>query len=66
MRGLWEALRPFSFGGVYVNYLSDEGEERVRAAYSPGKYDRLVALKNQYDSTNMFSLNQNIRPTQPS
>jgi hypothetical protein len=63
VRRLWEALRPFSFGGVYVNYLSSEGEERVRAAYGPGKYERLVALKNEYDPTNLFRLNQNIRPT---
>jgi FAD/FMN-containing dehydrogenase len=63
VRRLWEGLRPFSFGGVYVNYLSNEGEERVRAAYGPGKYERLVALKNEYDPTNLFRLNQNIRPT---
>ena len=46
MRRLWEGLRPFSFGGVYVNFLSDEGEDRVRAAYGPAKYERLVALKD--------------------
>ena len=60
---LWEALRPFSSGGVYVNYLmNDEGEDRVRAAYGAEKYQRLVALKNNYDPTNLFRLNQNIRP----
>ena len=63
VRRLWEQLRPFSFGGVYVNYLSNEGEDRVRAAYSPAKYERLVALKNTYDPTNLFRLNQNIKPT---
>ncbi len=63
VRRLWEAMRPFSFGGVYLNYLSSEGDERVRAAYGPGKYERLVALKNTYDPTNLFRLNQNIRPT---
>jgi FAD/FMN-containing dehydrogenase len=63
VRRLWEALRPFSFGGVYLNYLSNEGDERVHAAYSPGKYERLVALKNRYDPTNLFRLNQNIPPT---
>ena len=47
---------------VYVNYLEDEGAERVRAAYGPN-YDRLVALKNKYDPTNFFHINQNIRPT---
>jgi FAD/FMN-containing dehydrogenase len=63
VRGLWDAMRPFSFGGVYLNYLSSEGDDRVRAAYGPGKYERLVALKNKYDSSNVFHLNQNIRPT---
>ena len=47
VRRLWEALRRFSFGGVYLNYLSNEGDERVRAAYSSGKYERLVAVKKQ-------------------
>jgi FAD/FMN-containing dehydrogenase len=63
VRRLWDAVRPFSFGGVYLNYLSNEGDDRVRAAYGPGKYERLVALKNKYDPTNLFRLNQNIRPT---
>jgi FAD/FMN-containing dehydrogenase len=64
VRRLWEALRPFSSGGVYVNYqMSDEGEDRLRAAYGPEKYERLVALKNKYDPTNLFRLNQNITPT---
>jgi hypothetical protein len=63
VRRLWEALRPFSSGGVYVNYLSNEGEDRVRAAYGPEKYERLVALKNKHDPTNLFRLNQNIPPT---
>jgi hypothetical protein len=56
------AMRPFSTGGVYVNFLGEEGEDRVRAAYGPGKYDKLVALKNKYDPTNFFRMNQNIRP----
>jgi hypothetical protein len=61
----WEAMQPFSSGGVYVNYLgqeADEGAERVKAAYGPAKYARLVALKNRYDPTNFFRLNQNIKP----
>lgn len=62
-RAFWEAMRPFSTGMVYVNFLGEEGEERVRAAYGATKYTRLVALKNTYDPTNMFRLNQNIRPT---
>ena len=55
-------MRPFSTGAVYVNNLGDEGEDRVRAAYGPN-YQKLVALKNKYDPTNLFRLNQNIRPT---
>jgi FAD/FMN-containing dehydrogenase len=61
-RELWTALRPFSTGGVYVNNLGDEGEDRVRAAYGEN-YARLVALKTRYDPSNLFRLNQNIRPT---
>ena len=56
-----EAARPFTSGGTYVNYLGMEGPDRVRAAYG-SKYDRLVALKKKYDPTNLFSVNQNIRP----
>ncbi len=65
-RGFWEAMQPYSTGGVYVNYLgqeADEGVDRVKAAYGPEKYQRLIALKNKYDPTNLFRLNQNIRPT---
>ena len=60
-RDLWNAVRPFSTGGVYVNNLGDEGDERVRDAYG-GNYARLAAIKKQYDPTNFFRLNQNIRP----
>ena len=64
VRRLREALRPFSSGGVYVNYMmGNEGEDRIREAYGPEKYERLVALKNKYDPTNVFRLNQNITPT---
>ena len=60
-RGLWTALQPYHTG-VYVNFLMEEGEERVRQAYGPAKYDRLKALKTKYDPTNLFRLNQNIQP----
>ncbi len=60
-RDLWTAMRPFSTGGVYANNLGDEGTDRVQAAYGEN-YPRLVALKNKYDPTNFFRLNQNIRP----
>jgi hypothetical protein len=60
-RGLWEALKPHHTS-VYVNFLMDEGEDRIRQAYGPAKYDRLKALKEKYDPDNFFRLNQNIRP----
>jgi len=59
---LWRAMQAFSSGGVYVNYLSNEGEERVKAAYGTN-YARLVMLKNKYDPVNLFCCNQNIKPT---
>ena len=58
----WTALQPFATGGAYVNFLGDEGEARVRAAYSPRTYERLAALKTRYDPTNFFRLNNNIPP----
>lgn len=60
-RDLWNAVKPFSTGGVYANNLGDEGDERVRAAYG-ANYARLAAVKKRYDPTNFFRLNQNIRP----
>jgi FAD/FMN-containing dehydrogenase len=62
-KDFFSAVEPYSTGGVYVNFLGDEGEARVRAAYDPGKYERLVALKDRYDPTNFFRLNQNIKPS---
>jgi len=59
--GCWRALEPFASRGVYVNFLGEEGEEQVRAAYR-GNYQRLQALKQRYDPTNVFSHNQNIPP----
>ena len=61
-RKFLEAMQPFLEQGVYVNNLGDEGEERIRAAYGPN-YERLVTLKNKYDPTNLFRVNQNIKPT---
>jgi FAD/FMN-containing dehydrogenase len=61
-RDLFDAMQPYLDRSVYVNDLGEEGDARVRAAYGPN-YDRLVALKNTYDSTNFFRLNQNIAPT---
>jgi FAD/FMN-containing dehydrogenase len=61
-REFWTAVEPFASGDVYVNHLDSEEATRIRAAYSHG-YDRLVALKNKYDPTNLFRMNQNIKPT---
>jgi FAD/FMN-containing dehydrogenase len=60
-RSLFQAAAPFSTGSVYVNFLTQDEGDRVRAAYG-GNYDRLVALKTTYDPTNLFRVNQNIRP----
>ena len=59
--GFWQAAKPHLTGGVYVNYLGQEGADRVREAYGPN-FDRLAALKKKYDPTNFFRLNQNIPP----
>jgi hypothetical protein len=61
-RDFWEAVRPYSTGRVYVNFLGEEGQDRVRGAYGEAKYERLHVLKRKYDPTNFFRLNQNIRP----
>jgi hypothetical protein len=61
-RETWEGMQAFSSGRVYVNTLGLEGEERVREAFG-ANYERLVTLKNTYDPTNLFRLNQNIKPS---
>jgi FAD/FMN-containing dehydrogenase len=61
-RDLWAAMRAYSAGGPYVNFLNDEGADRVRAAYGETTYRRLVAVKNAYDADNLFRVNQNIPP----
>jgi hypothetical protein len=62
VRNFWLALEPYHTS-VYVNFLMEEGEERIRQAYGTTKYERLKALKRRYDPDNLFRLNQNIRPT---
>jgi FAD/FMN-containing dehydrogenase len=57
----WEALHPFSAGGAYLNFMMDEGQERVQAAYRDN-YQRLATIKKKYDPKNFFRVNQNIRP----
>lgn len=61
-RELWDAMQPFLADAVYVNYIGDEDEDRVRGAYPSATYERLVALKTKYDPTNLFRMNQNIKP----
>jgi FAD/FMN-containing dehydrogenase len=62
-RGVFEASRRFSAGGVYANFLGvgDAGDDRVRAAYGPN-YDRLARIKTKYDPTNVFHHNVNVKP----
>lgn len=61
VEGLADALRQDD-PGAYVNFLADEGEERVRAAYPGGAYERLAEVKARYDPANLFHRNQNVRP----
>lgn len=60
-RSYWEELHPYSAGGAYVNFMMDEGEERVKATYGDN-YARLAAIKAKYDPYNLFHVNQNIKP----
>ena len=53
-REFWEAMRPYTTERVYVNYLGDEGEERVKEAFAAPTYERLVALKNRYESVQVI------------
>jgi FAD/FMN-containing dehydrogenase len=63
--GYWDALQPFSDGGGYVNFMMEEGQDRVRASYG-GNYDRLARVKAEYDPDNVFHVNQNIQPASSS
>lgn len=62
VRDTWTAMQPFSRDAVYLNYLGDEGAERVKSAYGAATYDRLARIKAKYDPDNLFRVNQNIRP----
>ena len=60
-----QANAPFTTGGVYLNFIGDEGDERIKAAFGAKKYERLAQVKSEYDPRNVFAGNQNIRPTVP-
>ena len=60
-RDYWEALHPHSAGGAYVNFMMEEGEDRIKATYG-ANYERLAAIKQKYDPANFFRVNQNIKP----
>ena len=64
-RETWQVMQPYAAQGVYVNYLNqetDEGGERIKAAYGPKKFARLATLKAKYDPGNLFRMNQNVPP----
>jgi FAD/FMN-containing dehydrogenase len=58
----FDALHPYSAGGAYVNFMMDEGQERVQSSFRDN-YARMVAIKGKYDPTNLFRVNQNIQPS---
>ena len=60
-RGLFDAMKPYATGSAYVNFMTEEGAERVEAAYGES-YGRLAKLKQRYDPMNLFRMNQNISP----
>jgi FAD/FMN-containing dehydrogenase len=60
-KAYWTALHPYSAGGAYVNFMMEEGDDRIRATYGKN-YDRLAKIKKRYDPTNLFHVNQNIKP----
>jgi len=62
VRNVADTLKPYAQKGTYLNYLMDEGAQRVEESFG-AQYERMVALKNKYDPTNFFRMNQNIKPT---
>jgi FAD/FMN-containing dehydrogenase len=60
-KAYYDALHPYGAGGAYVNFMMEEGEDRIRATYREN-YDRLAAVKAKYDPGNFFRVNQNIKP----
>jgi len=64
-RKVWTETQPFSSGGLYLNFpgFGEEGEQLVRASVGAANYERLAALKNKYDPTNLFNMNLNVKPS---
>jgi FAD/FMN-containing dehydrogenase len=60
-KNYFDAVHPHSAGGAYVNFMMEEGHDRIRASFRDN-YERLAAIKSQYDPMNLFRVNQNIRP----
>jgi FAD/FMN-containing dehydrogenase len=61
-KNYWDELHPYSAGGAYVNFMMEEGHDRIKATYG-NNYERLVEVKNKYDPRNLFRVNQNIKPS---
>jgi len=61
LKEYFDALHPYSAGGAYINFMMEEGQDRVKASFREN-YDRLASVKHQYDPGNLFRVNQNIQP----
>jgi FAD/FMN-containing dehydrogenase len=61
-RGFRRDIAAYANGGVYLNFVGNEGQDRIRAAYGDAKYERLSRLKAEWDPNNVFRGNQNIEP----
>jgi FAD/FMN-containing dehydrogenase len=64
-RGIVEDMRPYAIENVYLNFIPNEGEDRLIAGYGRENYERLAAVKTEYDPDNVFHLHHNIKPLQP-
>ena len=60
-RNYWNDLHPYSAGGAYINFMMEEGDDRIKATYGD-HYEKLVEIKSKYDPSNLFRVNQNIKP----